>query len=85
MAAVLYGTRIPHIFYRCMFTATTSICVTGLVTVVTATHWTLAGKIIILVLIQIGGVGLISLGQYYFYKSEKENIAEEPACYPGVL
>ena len=24
-------------------------------------------------------------GQYYFYKSEKENIAEEPACYPGVL
>ena len=22
-------------------------------------------------------------GQYYFYKSEKENIAEEPACYPG--
>ena len=24
-------------------------------------------------------------GQYYFYKSEKENIAEKPACYPGVL
>ena len=60
-------------FTDAMFTATTSICVTGLVTVVTATHWTLAGKIIILVLI------------HYFYKSEKENIAEEPACYPGVL
>ena len=42
-------------FTDAMFTATTSICVTGLVTVVTATHWTLAGKIIILVLIQIGG------------------------------
>ena len=50
-----------HPFTDAMFTATTSICVTGLVTVVTATHWTLAGKIIILVLIQIGGVGLISL------------------------
>ena len=72
-------------FTDAMFTATTSICVTGLVTVVTATHWTLAGKIIILVLIQIGGVGLISLGSISFYKSEKENIAEEPACYPGVL
>ena len=46
-------------FTDAMFTATTSICVTGLVTVVTATHWTLAGKIIILVLIQIGGVVLM--------------------------
>lgn len=44
-------------FTDAMFTATTSICVTGLVTVVTATHWTLAGKLIILVLIQIGGLG----------------------------
>ena len=55
-----------------MFTATTSICVTGLVTVVTATHWTLAGKIIILVLIQIGGVGLISLGSIIFISLRKK-------------
>ena len=68
-------------FTDAMFTATTSICVTGLVTVVTATHWTLAGKIIILV----RRCGTDFPGQYYFYKSEKENIAEEPACYPGVL
>lgn len=55
-----------------MFTATTSVCVTGLVTVVTATHWTLAGKIIILVLIQIGGVGLISLGSIIFISLRKK-------------
>ncbi|URW87057.1 hypothetical protein M5E86_06060 [Blautia wexlerae] len=54
-------------------------------TVVTATHWTLAGKIIILVLIQIGGVGLISLGSIIFISLRKKNIAEEPACYSGVL
>ena len=59
-------------FTDAMFTATTSICVTGLVTVVTATHWTLAGKIIILVLIQIGGVGLISLGSIIFISLRKK-------------
>ena len=59
-------------FTDAMFTATTSVCVTGLVTVVTATHWTLAGKIIILVLIQIGGVGLISLGSIIFISLRKK-------------
>ena len=59
-------------FTDAMFTATTSICVTGLVTVVTATHWTLAGKLIILVLIQIGGVGLISLGSIIFISLRKK-------------
>ena len=59
-------------FTDAMFTATTSICVTGLVTVVTATHWTLAGKLIILVLIQIGGVGLISLGSINFIRLRKK-------------
>lgn len=43
------------------FTATTSVCVTGLVTVSTAKHWSLAGKIVILCLIQIGGMGTIML------------------------
>lgn len=44
----------------CLFTATTSVCVTGLVTVNTATHWSLFGKAIILLLIQLGGLGIIS-------------------------
>ena len=59
-------------FTDAMFTATTCVCVTGLVTVVTATQWTLIGKIIILVLIQIGGVGLISLGSIIFISLRKK-------------
>ena len=44
-----------------LFTATTSTCVTGLVVVDTATHWSLFGEIVILILIQIGGIGLMTL------------------------
>lgn len=48
-------------FVDALFTATTSICVTGLVVVETAGYWSLFGKIVILVLIQCGGLGIISL------------------------
>ncbi|MGN0396372.1 MAG: TrkH family potassium uptake protein [Coprococcus sp.] len=44
-----------------LFTSTTSVCVTGLVVVDTFSHWSLFGKIIILILIQIGGLGIISI------------------------
>ena len=44
-----------------LFTATTSTCVTGLVVVDTATHWSFFGQIVLLVLIQIGGIGFMSL------------------------
>ena len=44
-----------------LFTATTSVCVTGLVVVDTAVHWSLFGKIVILVLIQLGGLGVITV------------------------
>lgn len=53
-------------FTDAMFTATTCICVTGLVTVVTAAHWTIIGKIVILLLIQIGGIGVITLTSMVF-------------------
>ena len=53
-------------FSDAMFTATTCVCVTGLVTVVTATHWSLIGKLVILLLIQIGGIGLIALASIIF-------------------
>ena len=43
-----------------LFTATTSVCVTGLVTVPTYLHWSLFGKVVILILIQLGGLGIIS-------------------------
>ena len=44
-----------------LFTATTSICVTGLVVVDTYAHWTLFGKIVILIMIQLGGLGIITV------------------------
>lgn len=45
-----------------MFTTVTSVCVTGLVTVTTASHWSLFGHVIILILIQLGGLGVICCG-----------------------
>lgn len=48
-------------FLTALFTATTSTCVTGLTVVDTYTYWSLFGQIIILLLIQIGGVGFITL------------------------
>ncbi len=44
-----------------LFTATTSICVTGLVTVPTFSTWSLFGQIVILFLIQIGGLGVVTI------------------------
>lgn len=43
-----------------LFTATSAVCVTGLMVVDTATHFTLMGKIILLSLIQIGGLGIMT-------------------------
>lgn len=51
----------PVSYIDALFTATTSTCVTGLVTVPTATTWSLFGHIVILVLIQIGGLGVITI------------------------
>lgn len=44
-----------------LFTATTSVCVTGLTVVSTADHWSLFGQAVILVLIQIGGLGIVTI------------------------
>ena len=44
-----------------LFTATTSTCVTGLITLDTGTHWSLFGQIVILCLVQIGGIGFMTV------------------------
>lgn len=44
-----------------LFTSTSAVCVTGLVVYDTATHWTIFGQIVILILIQIGGMGVVTL------------------------
>ncbi|MBQ2581043.1 MAG: Trk family potassium uptake protein [Ruminococcus sp.] len=49
-------------FKDTLFTAISSSCVTGLVVRDTATHWSLFGQSIILIMIQIGGMGVITVG-----------------------
>lgn len=44
-----------------MFTATSATCVTGLVVYDTFQHWTLFGQLVILSLIQIGGIGFMTI------------------------
>lgn len=56
--ATVDGTATPYI--DALFTATTSSCVTGLVTVVTGQHWNFFGQLVILVMIQMGGLGVVS-------------------------
>lgn len=48
-------------FINALFTATSANCVTGLVVVNTMAHWTLFGKIVILVLIQFGALGFMTV------------------------
>ena len=53
--------RVPVSYIDALFTATTSTCVTGLVTVPTFSTWSLFGQVVILFLIQIGGLGVITI------------------------
>lgn len=48
-------------FINALFTATSATCVTGLVVVNTASHWTMFGKVVIIILIQIGGLGVMTM------------------------
>jgi trk system potassium uptake protein TrkH len=45
-----------------LFTMTSAVCVTGLVLVDTATHFTFAGQLWLLLFVQLGGIGIITLG-----------------------
>lgn len=47
-------------FIDSLFTATTSVCVTGLVTVPTYAHWSVLGQVVIALLVQVGGLGVIT-------------------------
>ena len=48
-----------------LFTATSATCVTGLQLFDSYTHWTLFGQAVILVLIQLGGLGLVTLTSFF--------------------
>lgn len=51
-------------FLNCLFTSVSASCVTGLVVYDTWTHWTLFGQLILLTLIQIGGLGFVTIGVF---------------------
>ncbi len=72
------STTVPINFVDAIFTATSAVCVTGLTVVDTATRYTFLGKFIILALIQIGGIGVMTITSFFgiFFK-EKSSLREQ--------
>ncbi|MDU2460221.1 MAG: TrkH family potassium uptake protein [Clostridium sp.] len=52
----------PTNFLDAIFTSTSAVCVTGLITLDTSTHWSVFGQTVIITLIEIGGLGFMSFG-----------------------
>lgn len=61
----------PISFVDALFMSVTSVCVTGLVTVTPAVQFTLFGKIVLLLLIQVGGLGIIACVTAFFIISKR--------------
>ncbi|MCT4543346.1 MAG: TrkH family potassium uptake protein [Vallitalea sp.] len=53
-------------FVDALFTATSAVCVTGLVVVNTLHYWSIFGKVVIIILIQIGGLGVMTFATMFF-------------------
>ncbi len=59
-------------FADALFTSTSAVCVTGLIVYDTAVYWTRFGQAVILMLIQIGGMGVVTVGAAVFMVSGKK-------------
>ncbi len=59
-------------FLTALFTATTSVCVTGLVVVDTYAHWSFFGQLVILLLIQVGGLGVVAVGSMIMIATKRK-------------
>ncbi|MBN1143632.1 MAG: ATPase [Bacteroidales bacterium] len=72
------ATVIPITFVDALFTSTSAICVTGLIVVDTATRFTALGKSIILMLIQVGGIGIMTFTSFFgfFFKGSSSSFSE---------
>ena len=57
----------PTDFLTSLFTATSATCVTGLIRVDTGTHWSMFGQTVILILIQVGGLGFMTIACLFFF------------------
>lgn len=62
-AASVSGKSTP--FIDALFTSTSAVCVTGLVVLDTGTHWSLFGQIVIILLIQFGGLGIMAMATLF--------------------
>ena len=60
-----------NIVLDAFFTSTSAVCVTGLIVQNTASHWTAFGKAVILMLIQVGGIGFMTVATSFFIFSGK--------------
>lgn len=72
------ATTTPIPFTDALFTSTSAVCVTGLTVVDTATRFTFIGKFVIMALIQIGGIGVMTITSFFgiFFK-EKSTFREQ--------
>lgn len=59
-------------FLDAVFTATSATCVTGLTTLNTAQHWSIFGQIIIMLLIELGGLGFMMLPIIFYTLAKKK-------------
>ena len=64
-------------FIDAMFTAVSAVCVTGLTVLQTFNHWSLYGQIVIIALIQIGGLGFITIISIIFLYAKKHTTLSE--------
>jgi len=66
------ATREPISYIDAVFTSTSAVCVTGLIVVDTATQFSKFGQVIIMLLIQVGGLGIMTFTSYfsYFFRGE---------------
>ncbi len=72
------ATTSPISLVDALFTSTSAICVTGLIVVDTATQFTALGKSIILMLIQVGGIGIMTFTSFFgfFFKGGSASFSE---------
>lgn len=59
-------------YFEALFTAVSAVCVTGLVVADTATTFTIFGKIVLIILIQIGGLGLVTITSFIISFTRKK-------------
>lgn len=77
-------------FHEALFTSTSAVCVTGLVVHDTASYWSVFGQSIILLLIQIGGLGVITIAVFLALLSGKKislmqrSTMQEAISAPGI-